>query len=210
MKYWYYKYLWWIAYSWIKMNEGKETIGVLPVSRKEIEVDLVFDSLWGNSSELANLKIEDGERNKVLEFKDEDIKKCLYDYLITHPLTTTYTKSMLLEEKEKAHGGGEISDFNFEIELEREKIWIAIPIKSAHESGSSSFEKMTQNYFYQLVRPILNFPNKKVVVFPIILTKRTLNTTEFLTLVRAQLNLPILTINTELYTKILKKHDLLP
>lgn len=204
-----YGYLWWLVKSWVQKNRGDEIIGILPVNRKEIDVDFVFNSLWGDIAQITNVKIKEEDIDKVLSFKDENIKDTLYHYFINHPLVTTYSKLNLEEERTKAHGGGEISDFNVEIELEGKKIWIAIPIKSAAESGSSSSEKMTQNYFYQMVRPILNFQNDNVAVFPIVLAAKTLNTNEFLSLARAHLNLPILLIDNQIYTKILKRYSLL-
>ena len=203
-----YRYLWWIANSWINKNENNP-IGILPVCRRHIDVEFIFNSLWGNVSEIKREKINSDDIEKILNYRDEDIKDRLYDFLIHHPLVTTHSKLSLEDERNKAHGGGEISDFNFEIELGNEKYWIAIPIKSGRESRSSSSEKMKQDYFYQMVRPILEFQNNRVAVFPIILTKKTLNTNEFLSLVRAHLNLPILSINTETCAQILKKSNLL-
>lgn len=208
-EYTYYEYLWWIVNSWIHKKECNTIIGILPISRKEINIDFIYNSLWGNISEINKVDISDEDINKVLKFNDEDIQKTLYEFLIDHPLVTTHSKVNLVEELNKAHGGGEISDFNFEIELNGEKIWIAMPIKSALESGGSTSEKMKQKYFYQMVRPILYFKNENVAVFPIILTKKTLDTNEFLTLVRAHLNLPILAINNTIYTKIMKRYGIL-
>jgi hypothetical protein len=148
--------------------------------------------------------------SKVLEFTGQEIKQQICDYFIKHPNVTDFSRTRLPAERDKADAGGEISDFNVEFTTGKEDIWTALPIKSGRESGGKSRVKMEQNYIYQFIRPLLTFETGKIIIFPIILVKPTLNANEFLTLIRARLQLPIIVLDIEMYTRFLKREKFLP
>lgn len=199
-------HLWWIANALTKKLNGEEFVGILPFYHNITDIDNVFNLVWGKIEDLHEIQITEEDIEEVLDYTDQDIKNKLYEYFINHQQITDFSRIHLVEEKDKAHAGGEISDFNVEFNLENDKIWVAIPIKSGRESKG---KKMEQTYFYQFIRPLVSFSQKNVVVFPIILLKPTLNTHEFLSLVRAHLDLPIIVLNTENFTRFLKRENLL-
>ena len=84
-----------------------------------------------------------------------------------------------------------------------------MPIKGGREIGGGKAERVTQDFLYQFLRPIIALGSGRTVVFPIILTEFTLNTNELLTQIRATLHLPILVLDLELFSKFLKRQNLL-
>jgi hypothetical protein len=201
-------HLWWIAKAWTRQRVGGTSVGILPFYQR-LDVDAVFRLVWGDARELCNVPVTTEEMECVLTFKDEDIKKQLYQYFKTHSKVTEFSRTRLPAERDKAHAGGEISDFNIEFITGKGNIWVAIPIKSGRESRTRSRDKIEQAFVYQFIRPLVNFETGKTAVFPIILVKPTLNTNEFLSLIRARLQLPILSLDTKTYTQFLKREKFL-
>lgn len=201
------KHLWWIAQSWTKLKQGIDKISILPFYSR-MNVEMMFKYVWGDVNEIMSIYVEDGEIGEVLQFNDKEIRNQLYKYFRSHKYLSTYSPTKLIEERDKSHGGGEISDFNIKIDLSK-SVWVSIPIKSGRESGSQSRKKMEMNYFYQFVRPLLSLGPTQCVVFPIILVRPTLNAHEFLTQVRAHLELPIMVLDIHFYTRFLKKHSMI-
>ena len=200
-------HLWWIAQAWTRKNNGGKYIGILPFYQSVIDVDSVFNIVWGNTLDYNEINITEKDIENVLNFTDQDIKNHLYEYFKNHPAVTDFSRVRLEGERDKAHAGGEISDFNVEFNTGTEKIWVAIPIKSGRESKGK--KKMKQDYLYQFIKPLIYFKSNNTVVFPIILLKPTLDTHELLSLVRARLGLPIQVINTEHYTRFLKRENII-
>lgn len=201
-------HLWWIAQAWDKFRDGDEILGFLPFYQN-LNVDMMFNLVFGNIDEILEISVTEDDTNHILTLNDEAIQTQLYNYFKVHVNVTTYSKTNLNQELKKAHTGAEISDFNVEFDVASEKIWVAMPIKSGRESRGSNDEKMQQHYLYQFIRPFLEFGITKTVVFPIILVNPTLNAHEFLSQIRSILDLPIMVINTDIYTKFLKKNLLL-
>lgn len=201
-------HLWWIAKAWDRCLAGERRIGVLPFYRR-LDVDTISQMVWGDMRSLYNVPINNDDVDKVLSLSAKEIKQDLYDYFRTHPQITEHSLTRLSAERDKADAGGEISDFNIEIYTGKKNIWIALPIKSGRECGKRKRSKMEQSYFYQFIRPILNFPLDEVAVFPIILVRPTLNSNELLSQIRAHLKLPILVMDIEIFTRILKRGQLL-
>lgn len=199
-------HLWWIAKAWARRLQGEEIVGIIPFCCPIDNIDDIFNVVWGD---LSQISITDEEKKMVLRFNSQKIKQQLYQYFSGHPFVTEYSKTQLSNERDKADAGGEISDFNVEFNIGNEKIWIAIPIKSGAEVGNQARGKIEQRFLHQFIRPIVMFGSKKVAVFPIIIVKPTLNTTEFLSLLRAHLQLPIRVIDIETYTKFLKREKML-
>ena len=201
-------HLWWIAKAWTRRRIGETSVGILPFYQR-LDVDAVFRLVWGDARELCNVPVTAEEMECVLTFKDDDIKEQLCKYFKTHSKVTEFSRTRLSAERDKVHAGGEISDFNIEFITGKEKIWVAIPIKSGRESGTRGRDKMEQAFLYQFIRPLVNFETGKTAVFPIILVKPTLNTNEFLSLIRARLQLPILSLDIKTYTQFLKREKFL-
>ena len=201
-------HLWWIAKAWTRQRVGEGVVGILPFYRR-LDVDAVFRLVWGDARELYNVSVTTEEMERVLTFTSQEIKQQLYEYFKTHPKVTEFSRTRLPTERDKADAGGEISDFNIEFITGREKIWAAMPIKSGRESGRRSRDRMEQSFLYQFIRPLVTFETDKIVVFPIILVKPTLNANEFLSLIRARLQLPILILDIETYTRFLKREKFL-
>lgn len=201
-------HLWWIAKAWTRRRVGEASVGILPFYQR-LDVDAVFRLVWGDARNLYKIPVTTEEMECVLAFKDEDIKEQLYEYFKTHSKITEFSRTRLSAERDKAHAGGEISDFNIEFITGKGNIWVAIPIKSGRESGTRSRDKMEQAFIYQFIRPLVTFETGKTAVFPIILVKPTLNTNEFLALIRARLQLPILILDIETYTRFLKREKFL-
>ncbi len=201
-------HLWWIARAWTRRLNGESRVGILPFYHR-LDVDVIFRLVWGDARELYEIPTSQEEMKNVLKLTSREIKRQLYDYFHKHPQVTEFSRLRLPAERDKADAGGEISDFNVEFTTGKETIWVAIPIKSGRESNSQTRERMEQNFLYQFIRPIVEFETGKIVVFPIILVKPTLNANEFLSLLRARLQLPILVLDIETYTRFLKREKLL-
>jgi len=198
-------HLWWIAKAWRRRLTGEDFVGILPFYQS-LNVDSAFRIVWGD---LYSVSITKEDIELVLRLTSQEIKQQLYQYFLDHPKVTDFGKSRLSTERDKADAGGEISDFNVEFDFGGEKIWVTIPIKSGRECRNQSRERIEQSFIYQFIRPLVTFETEKVIVFPIILVRPTLNTTEFLSLIRAHLRLPIMVLDIETYTRFLKRENFL-
>jgi len=198
-------HLWWIAKAWRRRLTGEDFVGILPFYQS-LNVDSAFRIVWGD---LYSVSITKGDIELVLRLTSQEIKQQLYQYFLDHPKVTDFGKSRLSTERDKADAGGEISDFNVEFDFGGEKIWVTIPIKSGRECRNQSRKRIEQSFIYQFIRPLVTFETEKVIVFPIILVRPTLNTTEFLSLIRARLRLPIMVLDIETYTRFLKRENFL-
>jgi hypothetical protein len=201
-------HLWWIAKAWTRLRVGEAFVGILPFYRR-LDVDAVFRLVWGDAKKLYEITVTTEEMGRVLTFTGQEIKQQLYDYFRMHPQVTEFSRARLPAERDKADAGGEISDFNVEFITGKENIWIAIPIKSGREVRTRSRDKIEQDFIYQFIRPLVNFETDKIIVFPIILVRPTLNANEFVSLIRARLQLPILVLDIETYTRFLKRENVL-
>ena len=201
-------HLWWIAKAWRLLLSGEKRVGFMPFE-SHIDIDDIFTTVWGKPETLSEIPITQEEKEIVLNFYSSDIKKQLYNYFINHPDVSVSSKSRLSDERDKADAGGEISDFNVEFKTHKGNLMVAFPIKSAHEVGKKNISEIKENFMYQFIRPLITFESKKAVVFPIVLTRSTLNANEMYSLIRSRFRLPIAILNLETYTKFLKRENML-
>ncbi len=203
------KHLWWIATAWGRRNAGDATVGILPFFRPW-DVNAAFTVVWGDPAELSNVGISESELNWLMALTAKEIKGLLHTYFLTHPAITPSSRANLDFEREKPDAGGEISDFNVEFTVAERTFWAAIPIKSGREVGTRNAGRVSVEYVHQWIAPALAFGSERAVVFPILLTRPTLDAGEFISQLRARLDLPIAPVGTETFLKILKTHGLTP
>ncbi|MEE9506168.1 MAG: hypothetical protein V3V98_03385 [Thermoplasmata archaeon] len=201
-------HLWWIANAWRRRLVGEAFVGILPFYRR-LDVDVLSRIVWGDLKQLLEIPATEQEMEVVLALTSKEIKSQLFEYFRKHPYVSDWSRLRLAAERDKADAGGEISDFNVEFGMAKGRLWVAMPIKSGRETMRRDREKVEQDFLYQFVKPLVTFETDEVVVFPIILVHFTLNATEFLSLIRARLQLPIMVMDIEGYTRFLKRENLL-
>jgi len=142
-----YKYLWWIAKSWDKLcQNNSELVYILPCSDR-LNLDEVIELTWGDMQKIQSTSITNDELLKVTNFNDEDVKNTLYKYFVTDNNLTPSSLGNLHKEKDKSHGGGEISDFNLELKYRNAAISLGFPIKSGRESQGNA-NKFSAYFIY--------------------------------------------------------------
>ncbi|MHB8396917.1 MAG: hypothetical protein ACYDAZ_06320 [Thermoplasmataceae archaeon] len=198
-----FQHFYWMISAWSTSLKGSKELFTLPYTGK-IDYDVVYNVTWGKLStpKLSSFTREDVE--KILNFGDAEIRNHLFYYFIKHPNVTPESKSRLGFERDKANAGGEIADFNVEIEVGDSKMVVAIPIKSGRELGTKGLDSIRESYTHQLIRPLVRLPGKSVT-HAIMVTKPTLNLVELVTELRNNLDLPISIIDTMTYGAFLKR-----
>ncbi|MBN2393905.1 MAG: hypothetical protein JXR84_24440 [Anaerolineae bacterium] len=103
---------------------------------------------------ITNISVEQAEINALYELSDEDIRQKLARII------EGVDVAVLQREARKPHGGFEIGDMDIPIDINGDRFYLCIPVKSAKEIGKTVPEKIS----YQIFRPFLNF-NRCAVVF---------------------------------------------
>ena len=201
-------HLWAIARSWNRARHDKPS-SILPYSRG-VDLDSLFTKLFvADDGDLTEVVVESTDLQTVRRMDDEQIQRKLVSLFESNQLLTQTSRVSLSQEQEKAHAGGEISDFDIEVEIEdgRTPYYVSFPIKSHLEAGTHSVRQLSESNLHQLLRPITRF--RKGAVFPILIAGVSLNLQEALKEHRSQFNLPIKFVDEELFTKILKHNGLI-
>jgi hypothetical protein len=202
------QHLWGIARSWARAVEAEPT-GILPCHGK-LDLDEVFRRVWGDQENIQRTSISDEDLETVRDMTDGDIQDSLVGLFQSNDYVTTISKGTLDLERNKAHTGIEISDFDIRIEWgEDNTLPVSLPIKSAREAKGRTAEQLAEDNLHQLVRPLSRFNSPFGAVFPILIAGHSVNANEAMNIVRSNLDLPIAPIGERTFTRILKYNNLI-
>lgn len=202
------QHLWGIARSWARAIEGERT-GILPCHGK-LDLDEIFRRVWGNQEDIQNTSISDENLETVRTMTDGDIQDSLVGLFQSNDYVTTISKGTLDLERNKAHTGIEISDFDIRIEWgDDNTLPVSLPIKSAREAKGRTAEQLAEDNLHQLVRPLSRFNSPFGAVFPILIAGHSVNANETMKVIRSNLDLPIVPIGENTFTRILKHNNLI-
>ncbi len=200
-------HLFWVIYAWGKLLSMEGSLGSIPYFIEE-NMSSIYHLVWENSGN-SSCDLTELDISNIRSIGDKEIRRHLYSFFIKHPMVMEGERARLIEELRKSNAPGEISDFNVEIELDKNKRkMICIPIKSGKELRDKKTKKITEDYTYQMIRPLATFPGRSVV-FPVIIAEETVAATELFSMFRVNLNLPISPIVTDTYAKIMKNAGIL-
>lgn len=147
----------------------EEGIGAEPIKLKirpsfnPLNVDEITEKLFPEYFSNKNqLTITPDDLDKLMTFKDAEIRKKLTEIFQRSNYLTPDEKGGLLAESKKPHTGGEISDFEVRMEIgPYNLLHICLPIKSGREITTS----VPENYAYQIMKPFIRLYDRCVVIF---------------------------------------------
>jgi len=199
---------WGIARAWARAVNG-EPSGILPCHGK-VNIDEAFRRVWGNQDAIQRTNVSKENLNTVRSMDDEEIQETLVDFFSSNEYVSSTSKGTLNLEREKAHTGIEISDFDIRIKWgEDNSLPVSLPIKSGQEAGGKTVDQLAEENLHQLLRPLSRFNSSCVVVFPILIAGHSVNANETMKTFRENLDLPIVPIGKETFTKVLVYNDLI-
>ncbi len=138
----------------------KEILGdseiVQALSQASNHQSISFDlaQIFKGYDKIASVSVGPAEIDTLYKFSDEDIRQKLTAMILG------VDTGVLQREARKAHGPSEISDMDVPINVQGDRFYLCIPVKSAREITG----KVPEEKSYQILRPFLNF-DRCVVVF---------------------------------------------
>jgi hypothetical protein len=210
------EHLWGITRAWVRSKNG-DSNGILPFY-ENVDVDEVFRRTWNiDRQSLNQTSITPEDYEIVQQMSDEQIQDTLVKLFEGNSYVTEISRATLRAERNKAHTGIEISDFDIEVKMKDSRrfansertVQVCLPIKSAQEAGSASVEKLSETNIHQIIRPFDRFGIKTTVVFPILITGWSVNANEYLKTWRSNLNLPIVPIDCDTFANISSHNELI-
>lgn len=200
--------LWGIARAWVRAANDEPT-GILPCHGK-VDLDEVFRRVWGDQDAIQNTAISEENLETVRSMGDKQIQNTLVDLFSSNDYVTSTSKGTLDLEREKAHTGIEISDFDIRIKWGNDtSLPVSLPIKSGREAGGKTVEQLAEKNLHQLLRPLSRFNSSFGVVFPVLIAGHSVNANESMKTFRENLDLPVVPIGKKTFTKILVYNNLI-
>lgn len=201
-------HLWGIARAWARDLHGEPT-GILP-PHGQVDLDEVFRRVWGDQKAIQNTNITEDDLSAVRSMKDDDLQDSIVEIFRSNDYVTNISKGTLDLERDKAHTGIEISDFDIEIQWgDDTTIPVSLPIKSAHEASGRTADQLAEDNLHQVIRPLSRLGSPFGAVFPILIAGQSVNANETMKFVRINLELPIVPIGEKTFARILKHHGLI-
>jgi len=170
-----------------------------PLKTDDIIVNL-FPEYFENTNEVI---IESRDKEKLMSFKDVDIRGRLANIFQRSKFLTEEEKERLVGEAKKPHATSEISDFEVRLGDYPDIIHACMPIKSAREIRDDS---VSEKYAYQLLKPFIHLFDRCVVVF-ITAKPCSLALDAYIKKLISFYNFPIAVIQEDYLCKILKFYN---
>ncbi len=156
-------------------------------------------------NEFKNIVITDNDIIKMQSFKDEDIRAKFHTILMESSLEH-HIKSTMGAQKTKPHTVSEISDFEFDIKINGDIHRICIPVKSYVEFKNASFKSVPVDFWKQIIRPFLYYPNTAIVIFLTVM-KVSLPFHNEMDMFTKNFNTPIILLQAEDLVKLFKCYN---
>ena len=139
----------------IKILSDSEVVQALNRPQNHQDVQFRLSRFFKGYDDITNVPIEKTEIDKLYKLSDEDIRQRLAKIILG------VDSAVLQREARKPHGGFEIADMDIPINVDGDRLYMCVPVKSAKEITKNT---VPEKISYQIFRPFLNF-NRCVVVF---------------------------------------------
>jgi len=168
------------------------------LNKEKIEVSDHFKCIFNNYEESHAVSISKDEINLLIGYNDEILRNKVSKMILG------VDKAILERERQKPHGGFEISDMEVRIKLGKESYFLCIPFKSGQEIASNT---VPESIAYQIFRPFIHF-DKTIVIF--ITAKRcSQNLMNYIKRMQDKLKWGIAVLENEELAKLLKVNGML-
>ncbi len=182
-------------------------LGLQPIFKK-IDINEVYKILFPKFvGKFKEIQISEEDTAKMQKFKDEEIRLKFHTILSESSLED-YIKANISAQKTKPHTVSEFSDFEFDIRINGDIHKICIPIKSYVEFSNARFKSVPVDYWKQIIRPFLYYPNTAIVIFLTVM-KVSLPFQNEMDLFTKNFNAPIIVLQNEDLIKLFKCYNLL-